>query len=338
MRRLRLLLVSLVCVAAAHIAWAEDITGSGSTFAFPVIAAWADAYLRATGTRIQYQPIGSGAGMTEIQAGVVDFAVSDASLVDSQLLRDGLMQFPLVIGAIVPVINLDGIASGQLHLTGQVLVDIYLGKITHWNDRAIAELNPGLTLANLPITVIYRSDGSGTTLNWTDYLSKVSTAWLASVGSDLTVHWPAGFGAKGNGGVAEKIARVKGSIGYVEYTYAVRSKLSYALVRNHAGNYVDPSEHSFRSAVAAVDWMQEADFHVLLADAAATDAYPIMATSFVLMRAFPKDMERTRATLAFFRWALDNGQDFASSLHYLPVPPELAEQVEAYWNTLLPRN
>jgi phosphate transport system substrate-binding protein len=303
-----------------------------------VIAVWADAYQRATGTHIQYQPIGSGAGTTEIRAGVVDFAVSDASLFDSQLLRDGLMQFPLVIGAIVPVVNLDGVAPGQLRLTGAVLVGIYQGKITHWNDPAIAELNPGLTLGKLPITVIYRSDGSGTTLNWTDYLSKVSTAWLASVGSDLTVHWPTGFGAKGNAGVAEKIARVKGSIGYVEYTYAVRSKLSYALVRNHAGNYVVPSEHSFRSAAASADWMQEADFHVLLADSAASDAYPIMATSFVLMRAYPKDIAKTRAALAFFRWALNNGQETASSLHYLPVPPDLAEQVEAYRNTFLPRN
>jgi phosphate transport system substrate-binding protein len=276
--------------------------------------------------------------VSEIRAGLVDFAVSDAPLVDSQLLRDGLMQFPLVVGAIVPVINLEGITPRQLHLTGDVLVGIYLGKIARWNDLMITELNPGLVLPNLPITVIYRSDASGTTLNWTAYLSKVNTTWLAAVGADLTVHWPTGFGAKGNGGVAEKISRVKGAIGYVEYTYAIKSKLSFALVRNHAGNYVTPTERSFRSTVDAVDWTEEADFHVLLADAAASDAYPMMATSFVLMPSYPKDMQKTRATLAFFRWALNSGQDIASSLHYLPLPPELTEQVEAYWSVSLPRN
>jgi phosphate transport system substrate-binding protein len=338
MARLRLLLAVLFCVAQVHASAAEEISGSGSTFAFPVVAGWADAYAKATGTQIKYQPIGSGAGVSEIRARLVDFAVSDAPLVDSQLLRDGLMQFPLVVGAIVPVINLEGVAPGQLHLTGEVLVGIYLGRIARWNDLAITELNPGLTLPNLPITVIYRSDASGTTLNWTDYLAKVSTTWFAAVGSNLTVHWPVGFGAKGNGGVAEKISRVKGAIGYVEYTYAIKSKLSFALVRNHAGNYVAPSEHSFRSTVDAVDWMEEADFHVLLADAAASDAYPMMATSFVLMPSYPRDMQQTRATLGFFRWALNNGQEIASSLHYLPLPPELTEQVEAYWSVSLPRN
>lgn len=338
MARLRHLLAALLYMAATQMALAEVISGSGSTFAFPVISAWAEAYQRATGSQIKYEPIGSGAGTTEIRGGVVDFAVSDAPLVDSQLLRDGMMQFPLVIGAIIPVINVEGIAPGQMHLTGEVLARIYLGKIMRWNDPAIAELNAGLALPNLPIIVIYRSDGSGTTLNWTDYLSKASTAWLAAVGSDLSVHWPTGFGAKGNGGIAEKIARVRGSIGYLEYTYAVQSKLSYALVRNRAGHYVVPSERSFRSTVTAVDWMQEPDFHVLLAGAEASDAYPIMATSFVLMRAYPKDVEKTRATLTFFRWALTSGQDIALSLHYLPLPSELAEQVEAYWYATLPRN
>jgi phosphate transport system substrate-binding protein len=338
MARLRILLAVLFSVVLAHTSKAENISGSGSTFAFPVIAGWAEEYTRVTGTQVRYEPIGSGAGVTEIRAGLVDFAVSDAPFVDSQLLRDGLMQFPVVVGAIVPVINLDGIAPGQLHLTGQVLVGIYLGNITRWNDAAIAQLNPDVTLPNLPITVIYRSDASGTTLNWTDYLSKISTTWFGAVGSDLTVRWPVGYGAKGNGGVAEKITRVKGAIGYVEYTYAVRSKLAFALVRNRSGRFVAPSERSFRSAVDAVDWTQESDFHILLADAVASDAYPVMATSFVLMRNYPMDMERAHATLAFFRWALNSGQEVASSLHYLPLPPELTEQVEAYWSASLPRN
>ena len=337
MFRLRLLCAAFLSVAAAHLALAEDISGSGSTFAFPVMARWAEAYQQATGTHVSFQPIGSGAGITEIQSGVVAFAVSDAPLVDAPLLRDGLLQFPVVIGAIVPVVNLDGVAPGQLHLTGAVLAGVYLGEITRWNDPAIAQLNPGLMLPNLAITVLHRSDASGTTFNWTDYLSKINTTWLAAVGSDLTVQWPLGFGGKGNGGVAEKIARVKGSIGYLEYTYAVRAKISYALVRNRAGNYMAPTERSFGSAVAAVDWLKEPDFHVLVTDGDASDAWPIMATSFTLIRAYPQDLNRARATLAFFRWALDHGQELARSLHYVPLPTELVEQVEAYWSTQLPR-
>ncbi len=337
---LRLLCVAFIGVAAAHLALAEDISGSGSTFAFPVMARWAEAYQHATGTHVSFQPIGSGAGITEIQSRVVDFAISDAPLVDSQLLRDGLSQFPVVIGAIVPVVNLEGVAPGQLHLSGDVLAGIYLGEITRWNVSAISQLNPGLTLPNLAITVLHRSDASGTTFNWTDYLSRISATWLAAVGSDLTVRWPLGFGGKGNGGIAEKIGRIKGSIGYLEYSYALREKLSFVLIRNHAGNYVAPTERSFGSAVAAVDWLKEPDFHVLVTDGAAPDAWPIMATSFALIRAYPQsqDQNRTRATLAFFRWALDHGQELARSLHYLPLPIALVEQVEAYWSTQLPRN
>lgn len=338
MFQLRLLCAALLSVTAAHLALAEDIYGSGSTFAFPVIARWAEAYEQATGRHVSFQPIGSGAGITEIRSGVVAFAVSDAPLVDAQLVRDGFSQFPVVIGAIVPVVNLANVAPGQLHLTGNVLAGIYLGEVTHWNDPAIAQLNPGLTLPDLAITVLHRSDASGTTFNWTDYLSKSNTTWLAAVGSDLNVHWPLGFGGRGNGGVAEKIARVKGSIGYLEYTYAVRANMSYALVRNRAGNYVPPTERSFGSAVAAVDWLKEPDFHVLVTDGGASDAWPIMATSFALIRTSPQDMNKARATLAFFRWALDHGQELARSLHYLPLPTELVEQVEAYWSTQLSGN
>jgi phosphate transport system substrate-binding protein len=329
---------ALLCVAAAHLALAEDIAGSGSTFAYPVMAKWVKAYQQATGTSVVFQPTGSGAGITEVRSGIVSFAISDAPLVDAQLLRDGLSQFPVVIGAIVPVINLDGVTSGQLHLTPDVLADIYLGKITRWRDPAIAQLNPGLTLPDLAVTVLYRSDPSGTTFNFTDYLSKINTRWLAAVGSDLTVHWPLGFGGKGNGGIAENIARVKGSIGYLEYTYAVRAKISYALIRNRAGNYVTPTERSFHSAVAGVDWLKEPDFHVLLTDSDASDAWPIMATSFALVRTYPQDLDKARASLAFFRWALEHGQDSARALYYLPLPTDLVDQVEAYWALQLPRN
>lgn len=336
----RLLLLSLAwfSVVAAPLARAGDIVGSGSTFAFPVVARWADAYQRATGTRVTFQPIGSGAGMEALRDGVVDFAISDAPMVDAQLLRDGLAQFPLVIGAIVPVVNLDGVTPGQMHLTGEVLARVFLGEITRWNDPAIAELNAELKLPDRAITVIYRSDASGTTFNWTDFLAKRSNKWLAAIGSDLIVHWPVGFGGKGSGGVADKIARVKGAIGYVEYSYAARANLAYALVRNRAGNYARPEQQSFRSAVATIDWGKEPDFHVLVTDSAAADAWPVMATSFALLRAHEQDADKTTAELAFFHWALHDGRDAAASLNYLPLPNELVGLIEASWAKFLPRN
>jgi phosphate transport system substrate-binding protein len=262
----------------------------------------------------------------------VDFAISDAPLAGPQLLHEQLSQFPLVIGAIVPVVNLDGIGPAQLRLTGQVIADIYLGKIKTWNDPALLELNPSLALPKKPIVVVYRSDGSGTTYNWTDYLSKVSSEWQAAIGSGLMVRWPTGFSARGSSGIAEQVIHVKGAIGYVEFSYAMQSQISYALVRNRAGNYVLPSEQSYRCTVAAVDWSSEPDFHLLLTDLFASDSYPIMATSFVLVRRHPSDMERAYKTRSFFLWALNGGKGIATALYYLPLLPELLRQVERAWS------
>jgi phosphate transport system substrate-binding protein len=327
-----MLLLGLFWCAAASPAAAQEIIGSGSTFAYPVLRKWAEAYEKINGTQIAYQPIGSSGGITEITSEVVDFGVTDAPLVDSQLLRDGLAQFPVVIGAIVPVVNLDGITPGQLHFTGRLLADIYFGRVTNWSDPAIAALNPGSNLPNRAILVVYRTDGSGTTYNWADYLSKVSDEWKVKVGVGMKLAWPTGVGGKGNGGVADKVARVKGAIGYVEYTYAVRSKLNYGLVRNRAGNFVLPDAASFQAATEGVDWAKDQDFHVSLSDGPEANAYPIMAMSFVLIRRYPKDADRTRRTLAFFRWAIERGQELASSQQYLPLSPLLTRQIEAYWD------
>jgi phosphate transport system substrate-binding protein len=332
MRRALLLIAFAFGCATALPAGGQQIHGSGSTFVYPVLAKWSEAYQKVSGVHVEYQPLGSSGGLTEIRAGVVDFGVSDAPLFGEQLLRDGLAQFPVVIGAIVPVVNLDGITAAQLRFTGQLLADIYLGKVKTWSDPAIAALNPGIVLPDRAILVIHRSDGSGTTFNWTDYLSKVSAEWKTKVGSSTLVAWPTGAGGKGNSGVAENVARVKGAIGYVEYGYAQRKKLSYALVQNRAGNFVLPDMSSFRAATTDIDWARVREFNVSLTDAPRADAYPIMAASFALIRRYPKDVGRSMDVLAFFRWALENGQELATSLYYLPLPPQLVQEVEGSWN------
>ncbi|MGA3003835.1 MAG: phosphate ABC transporter substrate-binding protein PstS [Acetobacteraceae bacterium] len=321
----------VLCAMTASAA-AQEIVGSGSTFCYPVMVKLIEAYARASGVQVLFQPTGSAAGMIDVQHRVVDFAVSEAPLDEMQLMRDGLSQFPFVIGAIVPVVNIDGVSPGQLRFTGRLLADIFLGKVTNWNDPAIAELNPDLKLPNLAILVIHRSDGSGTTYNWAWYLSTVSDEWKLKVGAYTSVGWPTGVGGKGNGGVAEKVARVRGAIGYVDQTYATSAKLAYGLVRNQAGNFVTPDTASFQAATANVDWSKVRDFGVLLANAPDPGAYPIMATSFVMTRKYPPDPSRKRDTLGFFRWALEHGQDLASSLGYLPLPPQLVRLVEDSWS------
>jgi len=328
---LRLVLFLLACVIA-YPAAAQQVRGSGSTFVFPILAKWSDVYQKVSGAHVDYQPIGSSGGIAEIRRGVVDFAISDAPLDDNQLSQDGLAQFPVVMGAIVPVVNLDGIVGGQLRFTGELLADIYLGKVNNWSDPAISAANPGAKLPNKAILVVHRSDGSGTTFNWTDYLSKVSGEWKARVGRSSMVAWPTGAGGKGSDGVAADVARVKGAIGYVEYGYAQRKKLTYALVRNRAGNFVRPDMASFRAATADVDWQRAREFQMSLTDAPRPDAYPIMAASFALIHRYPHDATRRRDVLAFFRWALENGQDMASSLDYLALSPPIVEVVEGYWD------
>jgi phosphate transport system substrate-binding protein len=327
----RIYAAMIVLCAMAGSAAAQEIVGSGSTFCYPVMVKLIEAYGKASGAQVLFQPTGSAAGMLDIEHQVVDFAVSEVPLDEMQLMRDGLRQFPLVIGAIVPVVNIDGGAPGQLRFTGRLLADIFLGKIVNWNDPAIAALNPDIKLPNLAILVVHRSDGSGTSFNWAWYLSQVSDEWKLKVGAHTSVAWPTGVGGKGNGGVAEKVARVRGAIGYVDLIYAVRAKLSYGLVRNQAGSFVMPDAAGLQAATANIDWTKEPDFGVLLANAPDAGAYPIMATSFVMIRKYPRVAGRTHHMLAFFRWALENGQELASSLGYLPLPPQLVQQVEGYW-------
>lgn len=331
MPRLSVVFVAILTFAFAQSASARDLSGAGSTFAYPIMKLWTQAYEKRQAVPIQYEPIGSSAGVTELQEGIADFAVTDAPLVDAQLLRDGLSQFPLVIGGVAIAVHLDGIQPGQLHLTGDVLASIYQGTIKRWNDAAIVALNPDLALPNLPILPVYRSDGSGTTYNFTDFLGKVSPAARAAIGSGTSVRWPVGVGAKGTDGVAAAVTHIKGAIGYVEFGYAVQAKMTYALVRNKAGNYVAPSAASFRSAVASTNWLEEPNFHVSVTDAAPADAYPIVATSFVLVRAHQSNPARAEALHGFFQWALEQGQDMAENASYLPLPATLVQQVEASW-------
>ncbi len=329
------LMALLFALAGAFPAAAQELSGSGSTFIFPVMTKWLDAYEKASGVRIRYQPIGSSAGIGEIRASVVDFGVTDAPLNNAQLLRDGLMQFPLVIGAVVPVVNLDGIAPGQLRFTGKLLADIYLGRVKNWNDPAIAAVNPDTALPNRPILPVYRTDGSGTTFNFANFLAKSSPDWNAKIGASTSVAWPVGSGGKGNRGVGEMVTSVEGSIGYVEFSFAQQKKLAYGVVQNRAGNFVMPDAESFLAAISGVDWSKTPDFDVLLTDAPEANAFPIMATSFALLHKYPKRPERNREAFEFFQWALEKGQDLASGLSYVPLPAPLVSQVEGYWKTAI---
>jgi phosphate transport system substrate-binding protein len=281
-----------------------------------------------TGPALDYEPIGSLAGMMRIKDGRVDFGASDVPLSSPELEKLGLIQFPLIVGGAVAVVNIDGVGPGQISFTGPLLADIFLGKIRKWSDVAIAEVNPDLKLPDVDSVLVHRSDGSGTTYNFANYLSKVSPEWRENVGFDLLVPWPAGLGAKGNRGVAETVATTKNSIGYVDYVQAVQSKLSYASLRNRAGNFVEPSASSFQAAADGADWRLSSDFNLLLTDSPGQQAYPIVATVFVMMRKGASPM-RTRKVLSFFEWSLTRGAKDAASLGYVPLPPALVVQVKA---------
>ena len=308
-----------------------EITGAGATFIYPLLSKWSDDYNKATGARINYQSIGSGGGIAQIKAGTVDFGSSDKPLAPEELAKDGLAQFPSAVGGVVPVVNLEGLEAGKLRLTGAVLADIFLGKVATWNDPAIAALNPGLPLPSSKINVVHRSDGSGTTFNFVNYLSKVSPAGKATVGEGTSVNWPGGIGGKGNEGVAAYVKQIKGSIGYVELAYATENRMAYAGMQNAAGNWVQPSAASFAAAAASADWKNARDFSLVVTDAPGADAWPITATNFILVYKQPKDAKRTRDTLDFFKWAFEQGQAQADALHFVPLPAELVQQIEAYW-------
>ena len=325
--------VALVTFAAIASAQAADITGAGSTFVFPILAKWAADYSKKTGNRVNYQSIGSGGGLQQIRAGTVEFGASDAPMKPDELQKSRMGQFPLVIGGIVPVVNIDGVKPGQTRFTGQLLADIYLGKIRNWSDPAIVKINPEIKLPNAAISVVHRSDGSGTTFNWANYLSKVSPEWKEKVGEGTSVSWPVGLGGKGNEGVAAFVNRLKNSIGYVEYAYVLQNKMTYGLVQNRAGKFIKPDAASFQAAAASANWADAKDFYLIMTDAPGEDAYPIAATVFIIMYKQPKDAARTSTAIDFFRWALERGQKQANDLAYVPLPQTLIQQIETYWKT-----
>ncbi|RNF85466.1 phosphate ABC transporter substrate-binding protein PstS [Montanilutibacter psychrotolerans] len=310
---------------------AAEITGAGATFIFPLISKWSGDYHQATGAKVNYQSIGSGGGIAQIKAGTVDFGSSDKPLSSEELAAAGLGQFPSAIGGVVPVVNVEGVAAGKLRLTGPLLADIFLGKVAKWNDPAIAAINPGVALPDLKINLVHRSDGSGTTFNFANYLSKVSPAWKDSVGEGTSVKWPGGVGGKGNEGVASYVQQIKGSIGYVELAYAIQNNMAYTTLQNAAGNWIEPNAASFQAAAATADWAGAKDFNLVITNAAGPQAWPITATNFILMHKQPKDAKRSADALAFFKWALEGGQPQAQELHYVPLPAELVTQVKAYW-------
>jgi phosphate transport system substrate-binding protein len=325
--------IALAVTAAVGLVSAAnaEITGAGSTFIFPVLSKWAADYRKMGGDQINYQSIGSGGGIAQIKAGTVDFGATDKPLASNELAAAGLAQFPLVIGGIVPVVNVPGLRPGQLHLTGPVLADIYAGNVKTWNSPAITRLNPGVKLPSTQITAVHRSDGSGTTFNFTHYLGQVSPAWKSSTGEGTTVNWTGGVGGKGNEGVATYVKQIPGSIGYVEYAYVIQNKMTYAIVANKAGKYMAPNAKSFQAAAATADWAHAQDFNLVMTNAPGAAAYPITATTFVLMYKQPKNAASSASAKKFFKWALEKGQPQATSLDYVPLPASLVKQVETYW-------
>jgi phosphate transport system substrate-binding protein len=317
---------------AAISASAQDATGAGATFPAPVYAKWADAYNKATGARVNYQSVGSGAGINQIRAKTVDFGASDMPLTDEALAKDGLLQFPTVIGGVVPVINVAGIAPGALKLNGAVLGDIFLGKITKWNDGAIAGLNPDVKLPDATIAVVRRADGSGTTFIFTNYLSKVNPEWKAKVGEGTAVNWPAGAGGKGNEGVSAFVQRLPNSIGYVEYAYAKQNKMTYALLKNKDGQFVAPDDTNFKAAAAGADWTKS--FYQVLTDQPGMDAWPITGATFILMHKLQDKPAQAAAALKFFDWAYKDGDQMAADLEYVSLPDSVKALVRKQWGEI----
>jgi phosphate transport system substrate-binding protein len=310
---------------------AATINGAGATFPYPVYGQWAWMYNKETGVKLNYQSIGSGGGISQIKAKTVDFGASDAPLKAAELNEAGLLQFPMIMGGVVPVINVPGIAAGQLKLSGATLADIFLGKIKKWNDAAVIKENPGLTLPDTAITVVYRADGSGTTWIFTNYLSKISKAWQDTVGNAKAVKWPAGVGGKGNEGVASYVQRIKGSIGYVEYAYALQNKLNYSQLQNQAGKYVAPTSATFQAAAANADWANAEGFYLVLTDQPGDESWPITGASFILVYKEQASAATAKEVLNFFDWCYRNGNSTAEKLDYVPMPEKVVKMVEKVW-------
>jgi phosphate transport system substrate-binding protein len=326
-------IIMLSLVLASEVVAADNITinGAGATFPYPIYAQWAYKYEQLTGMKLNYQSIGSGGGIAQIKAKTVDFGASDAPLKAEELKEIGLMQFPMIIGGVVPVVNIEGIKPGQLRLSADVLADLFLGKITNWNDPRIQKINEGLSLPSKAVTVVHRADGSGTTWIFTNYLDKISQQWHEKVGTGKAVDWPTGVGGKGNEGVAAYVQRVDGSIGYVEYAYAIQNNLSHALLENKAGKFVAPTIEAFQAAAANADWKNAPGYYMVLTDQPGDESWPITGASFILLYKQQNDAQRAKTMLKFFDWCYRHGSDMATGLHYVPIPENVIELVEQTW-------
>ncbi|MDH4233548.1 MAG: phosphate ABC transporter substrate-binding protein PstS [Gallionella sp.] len=332
--KLEQLIIGIIAATAMFFAGASravDITGAGATFPYPIYAKWAEAYKAKTGIGMNYQSIGSGGGIKQITAKTVDFGASDMPLKPEELEKNGLMQFPAVIGGVVPVINVAGIGAGTLKLDGKTLADIYLGKITKWNDPALAALNKDIKLPDENIIVVHRSDGSGTTFIFTNYLSKVSAEWKSTVGESTAVSWKAGIGGKGNEGVAANVQRMKNTIGYVEYAYALQNKMNFVQMKNRDGQFVKPEDNSFKAAAAGAQWDKAPGFYEILTDEAGKESWPISGATFVLMHKVQEKPETGKEVLKFFDWAYNDGGKLASDLDYVPLPENVVKLIRAAW-------
>ena len=335
MTRFHVLALSAILALQGASAFAVDVTGAGSTFVYPVLAKWADAYKKKTGNSVNYQSIGSGGGIKQIKAKTVDFGATDMPLKDEELEKDGLVQFPIVNGALVAVINVPGIKADEVTLTGEVIADIFLGKVKTWNDPAIAKMNAGVKLPATAITVVHRSDGSGSSFIWTNYLSKVSADWKSKVGEGSAVEWPVGVGGKGNEGMAANVKQVEGSIGYVEYAYALQNEMATVKMKNAAGKTVKATSESFAAAAAGADWSKAKNYNLILTNAPGAGSWPVAGSTFVVMRKDPANVDQAKEAMKFFKWVYENGTDDAKKLHYVPVAAKVTKLVEKTWNTEL---
>jgi phosphate transport system substrate-binding protein len=328
---LRAAFAASVAASASVAVRAADLSGAGATFPYPIYAKWADAYKKETGNGLNYQSIGSGGGIKQIKAKTVTFGATDAPLKAEELQKDGLVQWPMVMGGIVPVLNLEGVKPGELALDGATLAKIFMGTIKTWDDAAIKALNPNAKLPSNAIAVVHRSDGSGTTFNFTNYLSKVSPEWKSNVGENTAVEWPVGIGAKGNEGVANIVANTKGAIGYVEYAYAKQNKLTFTKMKNHDGKVVAPTSPTFQTAAANADWANAPGFYQILTDQPGAESWPITAATFILMPKQPQDPAAAKEALKFFDWAFTNGGKMAEELDYIAMPENVVAVIKKTW-------